>query len=204
MKKLLSTVLFILIASSSFGASADILKSLGGIKTLTADFVQTNTYADMDTSSGKTVQDVFLGSVSVIMKDKAIFEYTEPYISWYLFKKGELETYDSVTNQLIKYSGGSLGDNIFLEVLTDFSAIGSSFDVKEPASLTLELTPKRDIGVKYLTVTVDDSGKISSMKTQDAMGNITELKFKNVKTGIKIPVKTFDKKLPEGVSIIKQ
>lgn len=201
MKKFLATLLFLLTTSVGFAASADILKALGAITSLTADFTQTNTYTD---TAGKPVHDTYSGTVSVIMKDKAIFEYTEPYVSWYLFKKGALETYDSVTNQLIKYKGGSVGDNIFLEVLTDFSAIETNFDVKETSPRVLNLTPKKDIGVKYLLVTVDESNKISSMKTQDAIGNITELTFTNVKTGVKIPAKTFEKKLPEGVNIIEQ
>lgn len=204
MKKFLATLFFLLAANLCVAASNDILKSLGAIKTLTADFTQTNTYADTADTEGKPVQDTFSGNVSVIMKNKAIFEYTEPYVSWYLFQKGSLETYDSVTNQLIKYKDGTLGDNIFLEVLTDFSAIETSFDVKETSPLVLHLTPQKNIGVKYLVVTVDEKNKISSMKTEDVMGNITELKFKNVKTDIKIPAKTFDKKLPEGVTIIEQ
>lgn len=201
MKKIYFMLAFLLAASFSFAAESPILKELGKVKTLSGDFVQTNYYKEP--GSNKTVSDSYSGKVFVVMKDKALFEYTSPYAAWYLFGKGIVETYDSITNQLVKVKDAA-ADNIFLKVLTDFSAIGDSFAVKEEKDGALMLEPKKDLGIKYFEVVIAPDKKISSMKTEDVLGNITEMKFKNMKIDEKIPGKVFDKKVPANAAVIER
>lgn len=202
MKKIWLILIAVLFSSYSY-AESNLLESLAATKTLTGDFVQTNTYKDP--TSSEPVSDEYSGNIYVIMGDKALFEYTLPYESWYLFTKESVESYDSITNQLMKFGKDTQSDNIFLRVLMDFSTIEDNFDVVEKEGNVLYMTPKNeDMGIKYFTITLDDNKKIASMKTEDIMGTVTQLKFKNVKSGSSIPAKIFKKELPKTVTIIER
>lgn len=202
MKKIWLILIAVLFSSYSY-AESNLLESLASTKTLTGDFVQTNTYKDP--TSSEPVSDEYSGNIYVIMGDKALFEYTLPYESWYLFTKESVESYDSITNQLMKFGKDTQSDNIFLRVLMDFSTIEDNFDVVEKEGNVLYMTPKNeDMGIKYFTITLDDNKKIASMKTEDIMGTNTQLKFKNVKSGSSIPAKIFKKELPKTVTIIER
>lgn len=202
MKKIWLILIAVLFSSYSY-AESNLLESLAATKTLTGDFVQTNTYKDP--TSSEPVSDEYSGNIYVIMGDKALFEYTLPYEIWYLFTKESVESYDSITNQLMKFGKDTQSDNIFLRVLMDFSIIEDNFDVVEKEGNVLYMTPKNeDMGIKYFTITLDDNKKIASMKTEDIMGTNTQLKFKNVKSGSSIPAKIFKKELPKTVTIIER
>lgn len=207
MKKIWLVLTAILFASYSYAETEavgekNLLAALAATKTLAADFTQTNTYKDA--TSPKPVVDDYSGKVYVIMGNKALFEYTLPYESWYIFTKESVESYDSITNQLMKFGKDSGSSNIFLQVLMDFATIGDNFDVMEKAGNVLYMTPKNEnMGIKYFTITLDANKKISTMQTEDIMGTVTELKFKNVKLGGRIPEKTFKKELPKTVTIIE-
>lgn len=76
MKKLL-LLLFILVCFTAFAEdkkNTDYMKQLSDIKSLSAEFKQINNLKDYG-------EDIYTGKVYINMKEKALWDYTEPYSS---------------------------------------------------------------------------------------------------------------------------
>ncbi len=80
MKKLL-LLLFTLVCFTAFAEdkdnAADYMKQLSAVKSLSAEFKQVNNLKDYG-------EDVYAGKVYINMKEKALWDYIEPYSAWYL------------------------------------------------------------------------------------------------------------------------
>ncbi len=91
MKQLL-TLFFILVCFITLATSdeqKDFVKQLSSIKSLSADFKQVNILKDYG-------EDIYIGKVFINMKDKALWDYIEPYSSWYLINSESIEHYDEI------------------------------------------------------------------------------------------------------------
>lgn len=192
--KQITAALLILTASVAF-ALEDPLKSVEKIKTMTADFTQINTIKDFG-------DDEYKGRMVISSGEKALWDYTEPVKSWYLFSKDSIEQYDGENNQLIIYGSEELSSNVLLQILLDLRTIKSKFDVKTEGSI-ISLTPKENMGIKDMTVTVKD-GVISEMKSRDNAGNVSRIIFGGVKINAPLPENAFSKKAPKDADVFRR
>ena len=98
MKRLI-VLTFIFALFSIYANAADkkdsLLNSLSSIKTLSAEFIQVNNLKDFG-------DDEYTGKVSIKMGEVALWDYKEPYNSWYLITKDKVDYFDEINNQLVK------------------------------------------------------------------------------------------------------
>lgn len=197
MKKILLTLIILLSFNVVFAAEKkqDLLDNIANIKTFTADFKQINTLKDFG-------DDEYTGKVYIKMKEKALWDYVEPYSSWYLVTKDNVDYYDEINNQLLKINSKEIKEHILLQVLMDFQKIKSTFSVSQKNNV-VTLKPKSDTGVIYINIVFNNS-VIKKLQSKDNTGNTTEIIFTNVEQDKKISDKVFNKKVPKDATIIKE
>lgn len=198
MKKIIIAAIAVLMAVNAYSQTKknDLKDKLLKIETLSADFIQTNTLKDFG-------DDIYSGKVYIKIKDKALWDYTEPYSSWYLFTQENIEQYDEINNQLVKYKAKDAQENVILKAVMDISSIENEFSSKQIDKTTLRLTPKTDVGIKSLDIIFDEKGVISGLKSYDGAGNTSFIEMKNVKLNQSISDGVFKKKLPKDVNIFE-
>lgn len=197
MKKLL-TLFFILVSFSAFAddkAYNDYMKQLSNIKSLSAEFKQVNNLKDYG-------EDIYTGKVYINMKEKALWDYIEPYSSWYLITNETIDHYDEINNQLIKMKAKDYKEYALLQILMDFSQLSKSFTSKQKEN-TLYLKPKSDAGLAYINIIFKDN-VISEINSKDNAGNLTTITLSNVELDKKINESSFKKKLPDDVNVFNQ
>ena len=90
MKKLTAfTIIFSLFAFLAFADSKNesLLNKLSSVKTFTAEFKQVNNLKDFG-------DDIYTGKVSTIMGETALWDYNEPYNSWYLITDKNVDYFE--------------------------------------------------------------------------------------------------------------
>lgn len=197
MKKLL-TLFFILVSFSAFAddkAYNDYMKQLSNIKSLSAEFKQVNNLKDYG-------EDIYTGKVYINMKEKALWDYIEPYSSWYLITNETIDHYDEINNQLIKMKAKDYKEYALLQILMDFSQLSKSFTSKQKEN-TLYLKPKSDAGLAYINIIFKDN-VISEINSKDNAGNLTTITLSKVEIDKKINNSSFKKKLPSDVNVFNQ
>lgn len=199
MKKIL--ILFVMIITSFTSVYAEdnksksLIDNFAEVKTLTADFTQINYLTEFGEST-------YSGKVYIRMKEKALWDYTEPYKIWYLITDNRIEFYDELANQLMKISTKDVKEQILLQILTDIKSVSKSFKITEDKN-TLKLVPVKDFGLKSIDITFKDN-MISEMKSIDNTNNVSKITFKNIKINEKISNNVFKKKLPKDVEIFEE
>ncbi len=196
--KLLIFAISLFTAFSAFANNKNVgdpFSEIEKIKTLSADFVQINEIKDF----GK---DEYSGTVTLIKGGSALWDYKEPFVSWYLFSLDTIKHYDGTHNQLVIYKTGENISNILLQLLIDVSVAKNKFEMTTKDN-TIFLKPKEDLGIKDLKITLKN-GIISEMESNDNAGNNTKIIFKNVKVNKKIDLKVFDKKVPKDTEIFEE
>lgn len=176
-------------------STSTLMQQLSSIKSISADFKQVNNLKDYG-------EDIYSGKVYINMKEKALWDYTEPYSSWYNITNENIEHYDEINNQLVIMKAKDYKEYALLQVLMDFSKLSQSFTVKEQENV-LYLKPKKDEGIEYINITFKDN-IISKIDSKDNNGNLTTITLSNVVLDKKINDASFKKKLPKDVNIFKQ
>lgn len=198
MKKLL-TLLFTLVCFTAFAEdkdnTADYMKQLSAVKSLSAEFKQVNNLKDYG-------EDIYTGKVYINMKEKALWDYIEPYSSWYLITNETIDHYDEINNQLIKMKAKDYKEYALLQVLMDFSQLSKSFTSEQKDNI-LYLKPKSDVGLAYINI-VFKNNVIYEITSKDNAGNLTTITLNNVVIDKKISDSSFKKKLPADVNIFNQ
>lgn len=196
MKKLF-IILFIFTSLSVFAAdkNSDLVDQLAGIKTLSAEFKQVNTLKDFG-------DDEYTGKVSIKMGEIALWDYKEPYNSWYLITKNSVKYFDEINNQLVEMDAKELKEYALLQVLMDFKKLSSTFDITSKKGMLI-LKPKQDTGVEYINILFKDN-QINQLQSKDNTGNTTTITFSKMTIDKSISDSTFKKKLPKDVTVIKQ
>lgn len=201
MKKILILFIIMFAALSSAYAENDnkskgsLLDNFAEIKTFTADFTQINYLTEFGEST-------YSGKVFIKMKDKALWDYTEPYKIWYLITDNRIEFYDELANQLMKISTKDIKEQIVLQILTDIKSVSKSFKITEDKN-TLKLIPVKDFGLKSIEITFKDN-MISEMKSVDNTNNVSKISFTNIKVNEKISNNVFKKKVPKDAEIFEE
>lgn len=197
MKKLL-LLLFIFVCFTAFAEdkkNTDYMKQLSDIKSLSAEFKQINNLKYYG-------EDIYTGKVYINMKEKALWDYTEPYSSWYLITNTDINHYDEINNQLIKMKTKDYKEYALLQVLMDFSQLSKSFSAEQKDN-TLYLKPKNDAGLAYINI-VFKNDVISEINSKDNAGNLTTITLSKVEIDKKISSSSFKKKLPKDVNVFNQ
>ena len=197
MKKIL-ILFFTLVCFTAYAgdnSTSMLMQQLSSIKSISADFKQVNNLKDYG-------EDIYSGKVYINMKEKALWDYTEPYSSWYYITNENIEHYDEINNQLVIMKAKDYKEYALLQVLMDFSKLSQSFTVKEQENV-LYLKPKKDEGIEYINITFKDN-IISKIDSKDNNGNLTTITLSNVVLDKKINDASFKKKLPKDVNIFKQ
>ncbi len=197
MKKLL-VILIIFSALNVYaagGKKVNYVESLANIKTFSAEFKQINTLKDFG-------DDEYSGNVYIKMTEKALWDYTEPYSSWYLVTAKTVDYYDEINNQLVKMNSKEMKEHVLLQVLMDFQKIKTTFNITQQDNM-LTMKPKTDTGIIYINIIFKDN-IIEKLQSKDSNGNTTEIIFSKVVLDKKINDKVFNKKIPKDTTIIKQ
>lgn len=196
MKKLF-IILFVFAASLSVFAADNkgLVGQLSSIKTLTAEFKQINNLKDFG-------DDEYTGKVSIKMGEVALWDYKEPYNSWYLIKKDTVEYFDEINNQLVKMNAKEMKEYALLQVLMDFKKLSSTFNITSKRNM-LVLKPKKYTGVVYINI-IFKNKIISQLESMDTAGNTTTITFSDVAYDKSISDGMFKKKLPKDVTVIEQ
>lgn len=200
MKKIL-TLIFTLVCLTAFAEqkenteTIDYMKQLSAVKSLYAEFKQVNNLKDYG-------EDIYTGKVYIKMKEKALWDYIEPYSSWYLITNENIDHYDEINNQLVKMKAKDYKEYALLQVLMDFSQLSKSFSSEQKEN-TLYLKPKSDVGLAYINIIFKDN-IISEIKSKDNAGNLTTITLNNVEIDKKISNSSFKKKLPSDVNVFNQ
>ncbi len=198
MKKAYIIVLMVFSAFSAFAADESKLDKFVNLKTLTADFVQTNHYAGLDEFSRE-------GKVYVVRPERALWDYAEPR-EFYLLRPGRVSHYSEELEQLINIkvdpSRADDPSGLILSIFLDGSMVHSRFKVEEKGNEVL-LTPRGAIGVERVTLAFDGD-VIKSVYSADTEGNSILIEFSNVVTGKDVPMSVFDKTLPPDTSVYEQ
>ena len=197
MKKIL-ILFFTLICFTAYAgdnSTNTFLKPLSSIKSISADFKQVNNLKDYG-------EDIYSGKVYINMTEKALWDYLEPYSSWYFITTENIEHYDEINNQLVIMKAKDYKEYALLQVLIEFYKLSENFQSEEKDNI-LYLKPKTDEGLEYINITFKDN-IISEINSKDNNGNLTTITLSNVVLDKKINDSSFKKKLPKDVNIFKQ
>ena len=164
------------------------------INTMTADFTQINTIKNFG-------DDVYAGRLTIMSGQIALWDYTEPFVSWYIFSKDSITQYDGVNNQLIIYEGDQSTSNVLLQILLDIKSAKDNFNITHQND-TIYLEPKEDLGIKDISLKLTD-GVISEMKSSDNAGNTSRIIFKNVSINIPLNEEMFLKEAPKDAEVFR-
>lgn len=100
---------------------------------------------------------------------------------------------------------------VILRFLSGIGKLREDFQIEYAAQATdkeghylLVLTPKQaDLGIDRLHLTVDhNSFQILQCRFSDALGNLTRIRFQNIRTNNQLPESLFHFKPPRGVEIL--
>ena len=112
-----------------------------------------------------------------------------------------MEYYDSSTDQLIRQKvASSSGNNIVFQLLVDISKVKDSFVIEKMSEDKFRLTPKSDMGLKYLTMTFGEK-YLKKIYSVDKKGNHTKITFEDIRLNVNIPAGVFNKEVPLGTEI---
>jgi len=197
-KKILIINLMIFILSANVYADTNdteiFIRNIKKIESITADFIQKNSMIDFGT-------DTYTGKIVIVTKKQALWDYTDPANTWYLFSPTKLEYYDNITNQLVTYTNFSISDNILLQLLMDLSIINDSFKTTILDN-KITLFPLTNIGIKYIEIVVEKS-YMKSIKSIDLDDNSVEIIFSNMKYNSTIHENIFNKSVPADATHFK-
>lgn len=197
MKKLLSAI-FIFCASFVYASDTPLLDHFMGLETLTADFVQENQYAGIDSYTHN-------GKLYMVRPEKALWDYKDP-VEFYLLTPGEILQYSAELKQAVKVHVDTTRDGdlsgLLMSIFLNSSDITTSFKVSEDDN-NITLVPKRNIGVKKVIITME-KGRLKSVYAEDSGENTVNIKFNKVVENKSVNMKVFDKKLPDETEFFVQ
>lgn len=182
--------ILILFVSTGLTSELDqIFSRFDRIKSVRADFIQKTTIKDFGT-------DTYKGIVLLKSKEKILWDYNIPYPQHYYFTEDMMEYYDSSTEQLIRQKVSQSGsNNIIFQILMNLKEAQNAFVFEKNGDNTYKLTPKTEIGLNFIILTLNDS-YISFIESEDKNGNRTVIEMKNVKINTPINDNEFKKEIP--------
>ncbi|MFH7408064.1 outer membrane lipoprotein chaperone LolA [Acinetobacter variabilis] len=209
----MSTTVFAATAATEQQATANLVKQLSNIRSLTANFEQTTkvTNPKATQKKGLTAQHMnqtFKGVMKVARPGKFYWETSSPSKQTIATTGKTVWIYDPDLQQAVRQSlDDQVANTPALLLSGNTSQIMQSYRVTQPnkAKTYYTLYPKNTDGVfESLTISFGANKAPSLMILQDSLGQTTNIKFSNVKLNTTIPASTFSFTPPKGTDIIDQ
>jgi len=177
-----------------------LLKRLGNIKTVSAEFIQ-----KLYTSESNEPQ-ITLGSLLVAGGDKFRLEYTKPYEQLYVANGKEFLFYDVDLEQItIKPQSQELANTPAM-ILSNPALFIKKYYVKINSESYLEeyiLSAKSEASAYNKILLSFKNSKLDTMTIEDSFGQETELHFNKIIYNRKIVDSNFNFTPPKGVDVIR-
>lgn len=209
MKKLIFAATILVLTSFPFHGKAEDLNSIVGK-------IQ-KSYNATSTLKAKFVQESYLKSLNKTQILRGEMFFKKPGKMSWNYNNGQkivsdganLWIYQPKEKQVIQTKISSVGGKTPADFLIGVGNIGENFTIKLLKSKSnqylLELTPKEAGSFSKIVINTDNEKfLIHESSIYDFFGNITKIKFIDIKANEDIPDKLFDFKAPKGVEIIKQ
>jgi len=178
--------------------------SFARMKTFQADFEQTYT------SSSVSIPLKESGRIYFQKPDSMKWEYKLPEEKVFLSGGGIFQYYIPEDNQLIRGSVPREGhEGEILLILTGQKNISASYDVEKippdgEGPAIFKLIPKEEGYYSHHLLLMDEpTGLIRTLTLFDWTGNITEIRFSDIKTDVRFKSGIFRLKIPDDVEIIE-
>ena len=192
-------------AVSAEEAVANLERALGAVTTLQARFEQL--YYSMSISEPLREK----GDLYLQRPDLMRWNYKDPQEKVFLYKDGVLETYLAEDKQLTRtpVDKAALESDIFgiflgtMSFREAYTAEDSPFPTDAGRVRQVKLVPKTEGDFSHILLEIDEKTWLLRRAIfLEWAGNKREFLFTQVKTGLRIPAKTFILKVPPGTEII--
>lgn len=209
-----TTVFAAPVAASEQQATANLVRQLSNIKSLSANFEQT-TKATVATKApqkkgltGQHMNQTFKGVMKVARPGKFFWETTSPSKQTIVTTGKTVWIYDPDLQQAVRQSlDDQVANTPALLLSGNTSQIMNAYRVTQPdkGKTYYTLYPKdRDGAFQSLTISFGVNKAPSLMILEDSLGQTTQVRFNNVKVNPTIPASTFNFTPPKGTDIIDQ
>lgn len=209
-----TTVFAAPVAASEQQATANLVKQLSNIKSLSANFEQT-TKATVATKApqkkgltGQHMNQTFKGMMKVARPGKFFWETTSPSKQTIVTTGKTVWIYDPDLQQAVRQSlDDQVANTPALLLSGNTGQIMNAYRVTQPdkGKTYYTLYPKdRDGAFQSLTISFGVNKAPSLMILEDSLGQTTQVRFNNVKVNPTIPASTFNFTPPKGTDIIDQ
>lgn len=209
----MSTTVFAATAATEQQATANLVKQLSNIRSLTANFEQTTKINNPKATqkkglSAQHMNQTFRGVMKVQRPGKFYWETTAPSKQTIATTGKTVWIYDPDLQQAVRQSLDEQVSNTPALLLSgNTNQIMQSYRVTQPnkGKTYYKLYPKASDGVfESLTISFGANKAPSLMILEDSLGQTTYINFSNVKVNASIPASTFNFTPPKGTDIIDQ
>ena len=209
-----TTVFAAPVAASEQQATANLVKQLSNIKSLSANFEQT-TKATVATKApqkkgltGQHMNQTFKGVMKVARPGKFFWETTSPSKQTIVTTGKTVWIYDPDLQQAVRQSLDEQVSNTPALLLSgNTSQIMKTYRITQPnkSKTYYTLYPKQKDGAfQSLTLSFGAKSAPTLMILQDSLGQTTYVRFSNVKVNAGVPSSIFNFTPPKGTDIIDQ
>lgn len=211
----LSTTVFAApVAASEQQATANLVKQLSDIHSLSANFEQTTKASSTKKApqkkglAGQHMNQTFKGEMQVARPGKFYWETTSPSKQTIVTSGKTVWIYDPDLQQAVRQNlDDQVANTPALLLSGNTNQIMKSYRVTQPnkAKTYYTLLPKsRDSAFQSLTISFGVNKAPSLMILEDSLGQTTYVRFSNVKVNPAISMATFNFTPPKGTDIIDQ
>lgn len=194
-------------AADNLTAAKRLNKLLSNTKSMTANFTQTTKGSNGGRSSLSAKNGTFSGKVSLQRPNNFRWNITSPFEQLIVTDGSALWVYDKDLEQVTRQNTDQqLGNTPALLLSGDPNKIADNFKITQPNAKKnyYVLYPKSSGGnFKSLAVSFN-GGKPIMMVLNDSLGQVTSIKFNNVKLNTSIASSQFKFTPPAGVDVINQ
>ena len=211
---IMSTHVFAAGAASEQQATAQLIKQLGDIKSLTANFEQTTKATDASKpvpKKGLTAQHMnqtFKGLMKVERPGKFYWQTTSPAKQTIVTSGRTVWIYDPDLQQAVRQSlDEQVANTPALLLSGNTKQIMNAYKITMPdaAKTYYTLYPKQKDGAfQSLTISFGAKNAPTLMILKDSLGQTTTIRFNDVKVNATIPASTFNFVPPKGTDVIDQ
>lgn len=195
-------------------ATNNLIKQLGAIQSLSADFSQTTTASSSKKNTSKNrptpqhMNQTFTGKMKVARPGKFYWETLSPAKQTIVTTGSTVWIYDPDLQQAVKQTlDAQISNTPALLLSGNAQQIMQAYDISQPdAKKTYyTLTPKSTDGAfERLYISFGANNTPTTMILQDSMGQTTQVKFSNVKLNPSLNPSLFNFSPPKGTDIIEQ
>jgi outer membrane lipoprotein carrier protein len=209
----MSTSVFAATAAPEQQATANLIKQLSGLQSITANFEQKTTVNNAKASKNKglTAQHMnqtFKGTMKVARPGKFYWETTSPAKQKIVSSGKTVWIYDPDLQQAVRQNlDEQVANTPALLLSGNTTQIMQTYRVTQPDKTKTYYTlyPKQKDGAfQSLTISFGAKNAPTLMILQDSLGQTTHVRFNNVQVNTNVPASVFNFTPPKGTDIIDQ